>query len=169
MTKDIPSLIQAAGGEVVGKIRLQKEVYLLDQMGLRSGYDFDYHHYGPYSEALAEQVEDDLIFGRLRMDRGRRVSDGVPYAIYRASSAGEGEAIDTHLSLDKIRAALASMQRQSATVLELAATIHWLAFVEGDPNWREELVRRKGAKTQNGRDSEALRLLDELGLAPASG
>jgi hypothetical protein len=61
------------------------------------------------------------------------------------------------------------MQRYSATVLELAATIHWLAVTEGLPDWREELVRRKGAKTQNGRDRLALELLNALGLPPAVG
>jgi len=32
MSIDIPALIDAAGGEIVGKIRLQKMVYLLDQL-----------------------------------------------------------------------------------------------------------------------------------------
>jgi uncharacterized protein len=168
MTKDIPSLIQLAGGEIVGKIRLQKEVYLLDQMGLRSGFPFEYHHYGPYSDMLAERVEDDAIFGHLNTSTGRRVSDGVPYVIYRADRPGDGDRIDQHLSVDRIRSAIAEMQRSSATVLELAATIHWLAFVEGFRNWSDELVRRKGAKTQGGRDRQALELLGRLGLSPAA-
>jgi uncharacterized protein YwgA len=168
MTKDVPSLIQLAGGEIVGKIRLQKEIYLLDQIGLQSGFSFEYHHYGPYSEELADQVEDDAIFGRLRADSGRRVSDGVPYVIYRANAPGEGERVDQHISSDRIRFALAEMQRCSATVLELAATIHWLAFVEAVRDWRGELVRRKGAKTHDGRDRQALELLNRLGLAPVA-
>jgi uncharacterized protein YwgA len=168
MTKDIPSLVQLAGGEIVGKIRLQKEIYLLDQIGLRSGFSFEYHHYGPYSEELAEQVEDDIIFGRLNASPGRRVSDGVPYVIYRANRAGDGDRVDRYLSLDQIRSALAEMQRCSATVLELAATIHWLAFVEARKDWKEELVRRKGAKTQDSRDRQAFNLLSTLGLSPAA-
>jgi uncharacterized protein YwgA len=168
MTKDIPSLIQLAGGEIVGKIRLQKEVYLLDQMGLGSGFSFEYHHYGPYSDMLAERVEDDTIFGHLRASTGRRVSDGVPYVIYHADRPGDGDRIDQNLSLDAIRFAIGEMQRSSATVLELAATIHWLAFVEGLRDWRAELARRKGAKTQGGRDGQALELLARLGLAPAA-
>ncbi|MDA9398401.1 hypothetical protein [Bradyrhizobium sp. CCBAU 45389] len=168
MKKDVPSLIQLAGGEIVGKIRLQKEVYLLDQIGLRSGFSFEYHHYGPYSEELAEQVEDDVIFGRLNANSGRRVSDGVPYVIYRASKAGDGDRVDQHLPLDQIKSALFEMQRCSATVLELAATIHWLAYVEARRDWKEELVRRKGAKTQDGRDKQALELLKNLELSPVA-
>lgn len=167
MTTDVPSLVVAAGGELVGKIRLQKVVYLLDQIGLNSGFSYEYHHYGPYSEELAEQVEDDIIFGRLNADQRRRQSDGVPYVAYSATSAGEGSPIDQHLPADRVRVALSEMQRRSATVLELAATMHWLAVAEGRDNWQAELVRRKGAKTQNNRDQQALELLRTLGLPPA--
>lgn len=60
MSIDIPGLVAAVpGGELVGKVRLQKTVYLLDQLGLNSGFSYEYHHYGRYSEELAEQVVDD--------------------------------------------------------------------------------------------------------------
>lgn len=169
MTIDIPSLVVAAGGEVVGKIRLQKVVYLLDQIGLNSGFSYEYFHYGPYSENLAERVEDDVIFGHLHADQRRRLSDGVPYVAYRANGAGDGEKPDQHMSPDRMQIALHEMQRRSATVLELAATIHWLTVVEGLSDWMTELVRRKGAKTGNGRDQQALELLRTLGLPPTIG
>jgi uncharacterized protein len=166
-TIDIPSLVVAAGGELVGKIRLQKVVYLLDQMGLDSGFSYEYHHYGPYSADLAEQVEDDVIFNRLEAEQRRRMSDGVPYVAYKASGAGQGCPIDANLDADRIRSALDEMHRQTATVLELAATAHWLAEVERRQDWKDELVRRKGSKTQNGRVERALELLQTLGLPPA--
>lgn len=168
MSIDLPSLVLAAGGEIVGRVRTQKMVYLLDQMGLKSGFEFEYRHYGPFSEDLADQMEDDVIFRRLTAEPKRRQSDGVPYTVYRAGSRGDGEAIDVNLPGDKIRSSLAEMQRQSATVLELAATIHWLAEVEGYEDWRSELVRRKGAKTEEGRTEKALSLLRRLDLPPVS-
>lgn len=168
MTMNVPSLIIASGGELVGKIRLQKVVYLLDQIGLNSGFSYEYHHYGPYSANLAEQVEDDIVFGHLHANQRRRQSDGVPYVVYSAASREQEEAMDVHLSSARIRSALAEMQERSATVLELAATIHWLAVVEELPDWRDELVRRKGAKARDGRDRQALELLSALGLPPAT-
>lgn len=167
MTIDVPSLVLAAGGQLIGKIRLQKAVYLLDQMGLASGFSYEYHHYGPYSEELAEQVEDDVIFGRLEADLRRRQSDGVPYVAYGAQTAGIGDPIDAHMPRSRVRDALAQMERRSATVLELAATMHWLAVVEGRSDWSAELVRRKGAKTKQGRQERALELLRSLELPPA--
>ena len=168
MTIDVPSLILAAGGEVVGKVRLQKIVYLLDQIGLNSGFSYEYHHYGPYSDELAEQVEDDVVFRYVDAEQRRRQSDGVPYVVYKASTVGEGDPVDEHPLADRVRSALSEMQQRSATVLELAATIHWLKVAEGLDDWCTELVRRKGAKTQNGRKSEALELLRVLGLPPAA-
>ena len=169
MTIDVPSLVVAAGGEIVGKIRLQKVVYLLDQIGLNSGFSYEYFHYGPYSEDLAERVEDDVIFGHLHADQRRRLSDGVPYTAYSAETPGDGDTLEAHMPADRIRTALAEMQRRSATVLELAATIHWLAVMEGVPDWKTELIRRKGAKTNNNRDQLAVELLQTLELPPAVG
>ncbi len=169
MTIDIPSLVVAAGGEIVGKIRLQKVVYLLDQIDLDSGFSYEYFHYGPYSEGLAEQVEDDVLFGHLHADQRRRLSDGVPYTAYFTEAPGNGDTLGAHMPTGRIQTALVEMQRRSATVLELAATIHWLAVVEGISDWKTELVRRKGAKTHNDRDQRAVELLRALGLPPAVG
>jgi uncharacterized protein len=164
MSIDIPALIDAAGGEVVGKIRLQKMVYLLDQIGAQSGFSFDYHHYGPYSEELAEAVDDDVIFGGVEEEQKRRLSDGVSYVVYRSLNHRE-RAADV-FSQPVIRAAIEEMNQQSMTVLELAATIHWLAFKEKVLNWRDELIRRKGVKTENGRTERAVELLEKLKISP---
>ena len=93
MSIDIPSLLNAAGGAIVGKVRLQKIVYLLDQMGMNSGYSYEYHHYGPYSAELADSVDEDVVFGQIEEVSQRRASDGVPYSVFRVSRA-QSTAID---------------------------------------------------------------------------
>src|ERR1700750_3034129 len=115
MTVDVPSLVVAPGGEVVGKIRLQKVVYLLDQMGLNSGFSYEYFHYGPYSEDLAEKVEDDVVFGRLHASQRPRMSGGVPYVAYSAEMSGDRDTIEAHMPLQTAKSALVEMQRHSAT------------------------------------------------------
>ena len=167
MTIDIPSLVVAAGGQVAGRVRLQKIVYLLDQIGLDSGFTFEYHHYGPFSEGLADQVEDDEIFKKLTAVPHRRVTDGVPYVVFKADRPGDGEPLESRAATVRLREGLQQVMKASAIVLELAATIHWLAVVERRADWREELVRRKGIKIQEGRDQKALDVLRSLGLPPA--
>lgn len=167
MTIDIPRLLEIAGGEIVGKVRLQKVVYLLDQLGMNSGFSYDYHHYGPFSAELADQLDEDVVFGRVVEVPMRRAIDGVPYSAYRASNFDNKKPDKIgDVAIEMAKAALAVLQQRSATILELAATIHWLRAVEGVEDWRNELFRRKGAKTDNGRTDKALDLLKELGLAP---
>ena len=120
----------------------------------------------PFSEELVEVVEEDVVFGRLSAEQRRR-ADGVPFVIYKPLHHDHDEKSRLLVGSLRIKAALAAMQNHSATVLELAATIHWLAFVEQVESWRIELVRRKGVKTEQGRMDEALNLLQEIGLAPA--
>jgi hypothetical protein len=49
-------------------------------------------------------------------------------------------------------------------VLELAATIDWLASQEQVSDWRSELVRRKGVKAERSRVERAERLLHDLNM-----
>lgn len=161
MILQIADLVRAAGGEIYGKVRLQKIVYLLDQIGMNSGLSFDYHHYGPYSFELANQVDAELAFGQLTELVRRRV-DGVPYSVFGVPSSSD-ESDDRSA---EFKPALTAMQKRSATVLELSATIHWLINVEKVENWHDELVSRKGAKADSRRIDEAVALLSELGLKP---
>ena len=165
MSIDTPNLLRAAGGHNYGKVRLQKIVYLLDSLKMKSDYGFEYHHYGPYSAELAADVDDSIAFGHVVEETGRRANDGVPYSIFRASP-GRRARTPGRMRFADAEVAIRTMNAHSATVLELAATIHWLVNIEGEADWRDELQRRKGVKTAEGRTNEALTLLRDLGLAP---
>ncbi len=146
-----------------GRVRLQKMFYLLDRVGLASGFEYEYHHYGPYSAELVEEIKDAVAFELIHEKPARRVSDGVPYSIFERATLKLGPSLGV-MDLRAGERALARMQGESATVLELAATIDWLRTREGVADWRHELVRRKGAKAEPGRVERALRLLRDLGI-----
>ncbi|WP_019851309.1 YwgA family protein [Desulfitobacterium sp. PCE1] len=44
-------------GEIRGRKKLQKIVYLLEHDGMDAPYRYSYHHYGPYSAQLQEEIE----------------------------------------------------------------------------------------------------------------
>lgn len=169
MPVEVSDIIKAAGGEIVGKIRLQKMVYLLDQLGLESGFSFDYHHYGPYSAELALNTDFDVVMNDVIEEPRRRASDGVPYSVFKLPPARASEVADEigGIRSDVAKSALTLMQKQSGTVLELAATIHWLALIEEVDDWKKELIRRKGAKASAQRVEKALSVLRDLGVPPA--
>jgi uncharacterized protein YwgA len=162
--KLVANVIAAADGEIVGRIRLQKIFYLLDALGLHADASFRYHHYGPYSRILDEALDRAKALCDVTEElRSRR--DGALYSVFRGPARDVPASIG-ELETQRLRELIAIMKKESSTVLELAATIHWLHYVEKLAAWREELVRRKGIKTQGGRVEEALRLLSMLGLAP---
>jgi uncharacterized protein len=93
--------------------------------------------------------------------------DGMPYSVFTLSA---GEKIKApaklgRIRLDRARELIHAMKGASSTVLELAATIYWLVKKEKVADWKTELVRRKGVKTQKGRMDEAVGLLDRLGMS----
>ncbi len=159
----VAEVILASGGQIVGRVRLQKVFYLLDRLGLRSGFAYEYHHYGPYSADLAEAAEDSTAFGLITERFERRVYDGVPYSVFEQPNVTLGAHVG---GLDRKQAAraLSRMQVETATVLELAATIDWLKNAEEVIDWLKELVRRKGGKAVHDRVERAKALLKDLGL-----
>ena len=157
----VSDVIATAGGSLTGRVRLQKVFYLLQQLGLGTELEYDYHHYGPYSADLADAVAEATELKLIEESRNRR-PDGVLYSVYSTTASPPAKVGDLDRSAS--RNALEKMHGCSSTVMELAATIHWLKFVENEDDWRTELKRRKGVKTEAGRTERALELLKRLGL-----
>ena len=90
----VAAVVAAAGGTLTGRVRLQKAVYLLDRLGLNSGFGDEYHHYGPYSQDLDNATADAKAFGVLEETYHHRQSDGAMYSVFRlsADAAGRDEA-----------------------------------------------------------------------------
>lgn len=150
----VAGLVHLNGGKLVGKTRLQKSVYLLKLCGVDLGFDFDYHHYGPYSEDLSIASRDAEILGNLEVEW--RNSYGNEYAIFHSRTS-----VDLPQE-PKIRDALAIMGGYEATVLELAATADFLSKngYSDDP-WKET-SRRKATKVTTDRVAQSKKLLGEL-------
>jgi len=152
--------------KLASRVRLQKTVYLLQALGFDTGLQFQYYHFGPYSReldlALAEAHDSNLVCE----SKARRQSDGATYSLFEAKPN------DKHISFGKLtqqraQELIAKFTTTNVTVLELAATAHWLKNAEKIADWHAEIVRRKGIKTENGRLTRAIDLLTELELAPS--
>jgi uncharacterized protein len=163
----VAAIVGAAGGKLIGRVRLQKIVYLLDQLGLKSGFNYSYHNYGPYSRELDNAAADALAFGLVEETFEHRASDGAPYSIFalRPDIEPNGE-VFSHLGQDRAKRLVEHLKNENVTVLELAATIHWIAGRERVVDWHKEVTKRKSAKVRNGRLQRAVELLKRLDLAP---
>lgn len=141
-------MIDDAGGQLVGRTRLQKVAYLTQLAGFPVGFEFEYRHYGPFSEELATAMEIASGLG-LVQEEERRADWGGRYSIYR--SQGRTGATD-NMRMKFVSAAA----KIDAVELELAATAAFLYAVDGvgrlrpgDP-WAET-VKLKPEKAIDGR------------------
>lgn len=159
------AVLQAAEGEIIGRIRIQKIVYLLEQLGMEGGFRFSYHHYGPYSEELSDVLECAIEADRTIAEE-QRPTEGGFYSVYTLAGPPDRPpatlgGLPWQCAVQRIRA----MKAETSTVLELAATIHWLREKERVADWRKELKIRKASKADDGRVDRALDLLRRLELA----
>ena len=164
--KHVAAIADSAGGKLVSRVRLQKIAYLLDQLGMESGFGYQYHHYGPYSRDLDNAILDAEAFGYVEETFERRQSDSARYSVFKSKKVPETNVFG-RLDATKAKQVIRQLADTNVTILELAATAHWLAAMEKVPDWKKEIVRRKGPQTENNRLDRALDLLRDLKLAPA--
>lgn len=161
------SLVEAMGGRLESRIRLQKSAYLLKAAGVAEfgATSFRYHHYGPYSRGLSEELQDTIASNLLREERREYQEEHTKYA-YELTEAGrawlEEHASDTDPRIRQLAPLLLDARWRT---LELAATV---LFVEDDEHVeaRDEAVGRALAlKPACGAfRTEAETLLERMGL-----
>lgn len=146
-------LVADAGGEIVGRTRLQKIAFLLEVMELGSGFEFEYKHYGPYSERLTSAIKYADLFELVHEDIKPTAWGGF-YSIFRV---GAGIHVTEN---NQSRAAAITLGNAADPVeLELAATAVLLA-IEGEVDpWKETEVRKpdKAAHGKLQRSKELLK------------
>ncbi len=153
---------------LIGRVRLQKVAYLLDALGMQTGLKFNYYHYGPFSRDLDLGTDDAKSLGLIEEIRKSRDGDGAAYSVFSLLPKAESEPSLELGAMEeaRARALVEKFAGVNSTVLELAATAHWLVQVEKVVDWNKEIQLRKGVKTQSGRLELAIALLHECGLQP---
>ncbi|MHB1302955.1 MAG: hypothetical protein ACYCZB_05700 [Acidiphilium sp.] len=139
-------LVNEAGGELIGRTRLQKVACLAKLAGLLDTFEFEYRHYGPFSERLATSM--DIAAGlQLVEEQEKQASWGGSYSIYRATDRTPQGNDDSRRRFVTEAAKIGAIQ------LELAATAAFLHVDEGldGPDAWAETARRKPEKAQEGR------------------
>lgn len=143
-------IVRDAGGQLVGRTRLQKVAYLAQLAGYGEEFEFEYRHYGPYSEELARAMEIATGFGIVQEEE-RRADWGGRYSIYRYLDPGRSKpANEGRAQFIKAAAQIGAIE------LELAATAAFLHAsegigreIDGDP-W-SLMAQLKPEKAENGR------------------
>ncbi|MGO9767984.1 MAG: hypothetical protein ACLPSW_00215 [Roseiarcus sp.] len=151
-------IVTAAGGQIVGRTKLQKIAYLLELCGMGDGFEFDYRHYGPYSEDLSDAIKVAGAFG-LISEEERRAAWGGTYSVYSSQQQDRGDG--QRATFARTAAAVGAIE------LELAATAAYLSSAEHCADPWGETKRRKPEKATDERLRAAKKAYALLQSLPA--
>ncbi|MCW0198638.1 hypothetical protein [Sphingopyxis sp.] len=146
-------IVADAGGTVVGRTKLQKLAFILKSFELDDVFEFEYKHYGPYSDELSTAVKYAEVLGALS-EEVKTANWGGRYSIFTTTPS----------DIDKtsVRAKILEIGNRADPVdLELAATAILLAQEGFDDPW-SETASRKPEKAAGGRLDRARVLLDRF-------
>lgn len=136
-------LIRGSGGQIEGRVRIQKAAFLLGSRGVDyfDPQEFVYHHHGPYSRALSDILHQSVSFDLVEEHRDSFSDDMVRYR-YRITDKGQKflDSVVEKSDVD-IGAIAEPMNGFHWRSLELAATI---AFLEqhGDADDRGDAIKK---------------------------
>lgn len=147
-------------GEVAGRKKLQKIVYIAQKLQFDFNQRFYFHFYGPYSDELTLEMEEMCELGLMREER----EDKGNYQVYRYGLTEKGSRFlkQTKVEMDHLALPLKKLNTSTARFLELVSTI---LFFEKLPRPEvEEKVFTLKAKSNYTSDEieEAYRFILEL-------
>ena len=133
----LESIIEAAGGKILGKTKFQKLVYLAQEKGLYLGYDFGYHYFGVFSSELEMDLQSGEVFGVFSQDVK---SDyyGCPIEI-SLKDMNQVQSVD---SSNSALSMVSELSKEESRVLEVLSTIIYLKKAGYDGAKLESILER---------------------------
>jgi len=162
--KSVADLLYRAGGQLVGRTRLQKSACLLELAGAGYGFQFSYRLFGPYSEELQIASEDADALGLIK-ERRKSANWGGWYSSFDAKISKP--AMPAGASVNRARSRLLKVCVSADPVqLELAVTAAFLS-ANGIVNPWDKVAQRKSAKATEKNMDGAKALYKQLLRIPA--
>ena len=137
-------IVNACGGEIVGRVRLQKLAYLAERIGCKFGFEFQYYHYGPFSEDLVNDINNAIVEGKITEEIKETANGSRKYSIFKLANFSENEDSNKH------RAEFLKEAKDIETLyLELLATALFLNDEDTTIDSWKKLQTLKPNKAQN--------------------
>ncbi|MGN1400926.1 MAG: YwgA family protein [Bacillus sp. (in: firmicutes)] len=123
MFKDHARIIQAIAtvGEVAGRKRLQKMIYIAKKISFPFQEKYQFHFYGPYSEELTFRVEELCEMGYLHETKEKK--NGYMQYCYSVSEDGLKFLENYKETIPNLGNCLKDMNGHNARFLELVSTV----------------------------------------------
>lgn len=150
----------AAAGEITGRKKLQKMIYIAKKVDYPFYEKYNFHFYGPYSEELTLRVEELCNLGFL--DEVKEKKGG--YYQYRYSLTEKGEQFLGHYQLDMppLDDCMQVLNSESARFLELVSTVLYFEGLEKE-EVKEKIFTLKAKQRYTDEEvEEAYQYIDSL-------
>ena len=124
-------------GEIKGRKKLQKIVYLLEHKGMDAPYRYSYHRYGPYSAQLQEEIE--------FLVQHDFIEEVTKNGTYEYKITDEGERFRKQIGQKNVsinNELLAKLNEESSQFLEMLSTYIFLL----DSGYEQNAARIKAAE-----------------------
>ncbi|MEK3798727.1 YwgA family protein [Peribacillus sp. FSL H8-0477] len=111
----------AAAGEIAGRKKLQKIIYIAKKLSFPFQEKFEFHFYGPYSEELTLRIEELCNMGYLHEVKEKKA--GYYQYCYSITETGKGFMNMHEIDMPKLDDCLLDMNEKNARFLELVSTV----------------------------------------------
>jgi len=150
----------SACGEIIGRKKLQKMIYIAKKISFPFQEKFQFHFYGPYSEELTLRVEELCNMGFVHEEKEKKGG----YYQYRYTVTKEGmDFLKLYEEeIPKLKECVLHMNEQSARFLELVSTVLYFDHLS-EEEVKEKIFTLK--KKQNYTEEEiekAYQYIEEL-------
>jgi uncharacterized protein len=166
LLKDHAKIIHAIAlsGEVIGRKKLQKMIYIAKKMNFPFQERFQFHFYGPYSEELTLRVEELCNMGFLNEVKEQK--GGYYQYRYTLTEAGQEFLGVNSVDMPCLGDCLGDINSQNARFLELVSTILYFDSLPEDEVKEKVMTVKKSQKYTEEEFANAYQYIESLkGLA----
>jgi uncharacterized protein len=150
----------AVAGDIVGRKKLQKMIYIAKKMNYPFYEKYNFHFYGPYSEELTLRIEELCNLGFLNEIKEKKGG----YYQYRYSLTEAGEQFLSHYQLDmpKLEGLMDELNGQSARFLELVSTLLYFENLDQEEAKEKVFTLKSKQRYTEEEVQEAYQYIDAL-------
>lgn len=147
-------------GEIVGRKKLQKIVFILKKLNLPFSERYKFHMYGPYSEELTLKIEELCNLGFLQEQKEEKAN----YAQYRYLLTEEGQSFMKlyEQKMPHLQELVSSMNNESSRFLELVSTLLYFDNLSKDEAKEKVFVVKKKQNYTDEEMERAFLYIEEL-------
>jgi uncharacterized protein len=151
-----------ATGEITGRKKLQKIIYIAKKLSFPFQERFQFHFYGPYSEELTLRIEELSNLGFI--DEIREKKGGYSHYRYSLTESGKEFLSINEIEMPNLPECLLDMNEQNARFLELVSTVLYFENLELEEVTEKIFTLKSKQKYTIGEIAEAYSYIEMLRL-----